>query len=36
MTRFDDFLNKKAVAKKEMVLAYFPEYHRKYTEYAVA
>lgn len=28
-------LEEKGVAKKEMVLAYFPEYHRKYTEYAV-
>lgn len=26
----------KGIAKKEVVLAYFPEYHRKYTEYAVA
>ena len=30
------FLEEKGVSKKEMVLAYFPEYHRKYTEYAVA
>jgi hypothetical protein len=29
-------LGEKGVAKREMVLAYFPEYHRKYTEYAVA
>ncbi len=29
-------LEQKGVAKKEVVLAYFPEYHRKYTEYAVA
>ena len=30
------FLEEKGIAKKELVLAYFPEYHRKYTEYAVA
>ena len=29
-------LAEKGIAKKEVVLAYFPEYHRKYTEYAVA
>lgn len=29
-------LEAKGIAKKEVVLAYFPEYHRKYTEYAVA
>ncbi len=29
-------LGEKGIAKKEVVLAYFPEYHRKYTEYAVA
>jgi hypothetical protein len=29
-------LGEKGVAKSEVVLAYFPEYHRKYTEYAVA
>ncbi len=29
-------LGEKKIAKKEVVLAYFPEYHRKYTEYAVA
>ena len=28
-------LGEKGVSKKEIVLAYFPEYHRKYTEYAV-
>lgn len=29
-------LAEKMIAKKEIVLAYFPAYHRKYTEYAVA
>ena len=29
-------LGEKGISKREMVLAYFPEYHRKYTEYAVA
>jgi hypothetical protein len=29
-------IGEKGVSKKEIVLAYFPEYHRKYTEYAVA
>jgi XisI protein len=29
-------LIEKGIAKKEIVLAYFPEYHRAYTEYAVA
>ena len=28
-------LEAKGILKKEVVLAYFPEYHRKYTEYAV-
>ena len=27
-------LEEKGVAKHDIVLAYFPEYHRKYTEYA--
>ncbi len=30
------FLEEKGISKKEIVLAYFPEYHRKYTAYAVA
>jgi hypothetical protein len=30
------FLKEKGISNKEIVLAYFPEYHRKYTEYAVA
>ena len=29
-------LEAKNISKKELVLAYFPEYHRKYTDYAVA
>lgn len=29
-------LEEKGIEKKEVVLAYFPEYHRKYTDYAVA
>ncbi len=29
-------LEEKGIAKHDMVLAYFPDYHRKYTEYAVA
>nr|MCU0341043.1 XisI protein [Spirosomataceae bacterium] len=29
-------LEKRGIKKSEIVLAYFPEYHRKYTEYAVA
>ena len=29
-------LIEKDISKKEIVLAYFPEYHRAYTEYAVA
>ena len=29
-------LGEKGIDKREVVLAYFPEYHRKYTEYAVA
>lgn len=29
-------LGEKGISKKEVVLAYFPEYHRKYTEFAVA
>ena len=29
-------LGEKGVSKNNVVLAYFPEYHRKYTEYAVA
>ncbi len=29
-------LIEKEIAKKEVVLAYFPEYHRAHTEYAVA
>jgi XisI protein len=33
---FAALLEEKGITKKEMVLAYFPEYHRKYTEYAVA
>jgi XisI protein len=28
-------IGEKGISKKEIVLAYFPEYHRKYTEYAV-
>ena len=31
-----EVLVEKGVAKKEIVLAYFPDYHRAYTEYAVA
>ena len=26
----------KGISKKDIVLAYYPEYHRKFTEYAVA
>lgn len=29
-------LEEKAISKQDIVLAYFPEYHRKYTDYAVA
>jgi len=29
-------LEEKGILKKDIVLAYFPEYHRKYTEYAAA
>ena len=29
-------LEEKGVSKQDIVLAYFPAYHRKYTEYAVA
>jgi hypothetical protein len=29
-------LIEKGIAKKEIVLGYFPEYHRVHTEYAVA
>lgn len=29
-------LENKGISKKDIVLAYFPESHRKYTEYAVA
>lgn len=28
-------LTEKGISKQEIVLAYFPDYHRKYTEYAV-
>jgi XisI protein len=28
-------LIEKSIAKKEIVLAYFPEFHRAYTEYAI-
>ena len=31
-----EVLVEKGVSKKEIVLAYFPDYHRAYTEYAVA
>ncbi len=31
-----EHLVEKGVSKKEIVLAYFPDYHRAYTEYAVA
>ena len=29
-------LVEKGIPKKEIVLAYFPDYHRVYTEYAVS
>ena len=29
-------LENKGISKKGIVIAYFPESHRKYTEYAVA
>lgn len=29
-------LVEKGISKKEIVLAYFPDYHRQYTEYAVS
>ena len=31
-----EVLVEKGVPKKEIVLAYFPDYHRAHTEYAVA
>ena len=33
---FAEQLLEKGVSKKQIVLAYFPEFHRKFTEYAVA
>jgi hypothetical protein len=31
-----EMLVEKGISKKDIVLAYFPEYHRQMTEYAVA
>ena len=33
---FANLLLEKGVSKKDIVLAYYPEYHRSYTEFAVA
>jgi hypothetical protein len=33
---FANLLLEKGVDKKDIVLAYYPEYHRQYTEFAVA
>jgi len=33
---FANLLLEKGVNKKEMVLAYYPDYHQQYTEFAVA
>jgi len=33
---FANLLLEKGVDKKEIVLAYYPDYHRQYTEFAVA
>lgn len=33
---FANLLLEKGVDKKEVVLAYYPDYHRQYTEFAVA
>ncbi len=35
-TGFANFLLEKGVSKKDIVLAYYPAYHREYTEFAVA
>jgi hypothetical protein len=31
-----EMLVEKGISKKDIVLAYFPEFHRQFTEYAVA
>jgi hypothetical protein len=31
-----EMLVEKGVSKKDIVLAYFPDFHRQYTEYAVS
>jgi hypothetical protein len=33
---FANLLLEKGISKKDIVLAYYPEYHRTYTEFAVA
>jgi hypothetical protein len=33
---FANLLIEKGVSKKDIVLAYYPDYHRQYTEFAVA